>query len=87
MMERANRLAPSNVGILLDLGRMHGIRHEYAAAERCFEKAIRIAPKTTETLAIAGQLARDFGSYEMAERYFHRAAEQKTLDIDLPFAS
>ena len=32
----------------------------YAAAERCFEKAVRVAPKKTETLAAAGQQSRDF---------------------------
>jgi tetratricopeptide (TPR) repeat protein len=68
---------PANSGLLLDLGRAYGKRHDYAAAERCLEKAIRVAPQKTETLAIAGQQCRDFGSYEMAERYFQRALEHK----------
>src|SRR5712691_7749114 len=39
IMERASRLDPANHGLLLDLGSAHGKRYNYAAAERCFEKA------------------------------------------------
>ena len=41
ILERASRLDPANAGILLDLGRFYGKRYDYAAAERCFEKAVR----------------------------------------------
>jgi tetratricopeptide (TPR) repeat protein len=77
LMERANRLDPANAGILLDLGRMYGLRYDYAAAERCFEKAVRIATKKTETLATAGLQCRDFGNFAMSERYYLQATEQK----------
>jgi tetratricopeptide (TPR) repeat protein len=77
LMERASRLDPANAGILLDLGRMHGLRHDPAAAERCFEKAVRIAPKKSEALATAGKQSRDFGNFAMSERYYLRAVEQK----------
>src|SRR5450432_3764378 len=73
MMERASRLNPSNAGILLDLGRMYGLRYDYAAAERCFEQAARMAPKKLEALVTAGQQSLDFGSFTMAENYFKRA--------------
>src|SRR3984957_289464 len=79
MMERASRLNPSNHGILLDLGRMYGLRYDYAAAERCFERAIRIAPKKSEALVAAGQQSRNFFNYPMAENYFRRALEQKDV--------
>jgi tetratricopeptide (TPR) repeat protein len=79
LMERASRLNPSNAGILLDLGRMYGIRHDYAAAERCFEQAVRVAPKKLDTLTVAGQKSLDFGSFTMAEDYFKRALEQKDV--------
>ncbi|MGA2029953.1 MAG: sulfotransferase, partial [Verrucomicrobiota bacterium] len=77
LLERASRLAPSNVGIHLQLGRMHGLRYDYAAAERCFEQAVRMAPHKTETLALAGAHSRDFRDPKIGEHYFHRAAEQK----------
>jgi len=76
LMERASRLNPSNAGILLDLGRMHGLRYDYAAAERCFEQAVRVSPKKTEALALAGARCRDFHNPELCEHYFRRAAEQ-----------
>ncbi|HVU28482.1 MAG TPA: sulfotransferase [Verrucomicrobiae bacterium] len=82
-MERASRLNPSNAGILLDLGRMYGLRHDYAAAERCFEKAIHIAPQKTEVLSAAGFQSRDFGNFVMAENYYLRAIQQKNVTPEI----
>jgi len=79
IMERASRLDPANVGILLDLGRWQGLRYNYSAADQCFEKAARIAPNKAEALAIAGMNSRDFSNFEMAERYYLRALEQKNV--------
>lgn len=76
-LERAARLDPANVRILLDLGRAYGLRYNYGEAERCLEKAVRVAPQRMEALAEAGRRCQEFGSYEMAKRYFERAAEQK----------
>ena len=75
MMERAHRLAPSNIVILLNLGRMHGLRYDYAAAERCLEQAVRIAPKKSEMLLAAGQQCRSFNHLTLAENYLKRAVE------------
>jgi tetratricopeptide (TPR) repeat protein len=77
LLERARRLAPSHVGILLQLGRMHGLRFDYTAAEKCFEQALRVSPRKTETLALAGTYCRDLRNPELGERYFRRATEQK----------
>ena len=79
ILERASRLDPANSGILLDLGRMHGLRYDPAAAERCFEKAVRMAPRKTEALVAAGKQSLEFVNYAMAERYFQRALEQKDV--------
>jgi len=77
LLERASKLAPSNVGIQLQLGRMYGLQYDYAAAERCFEQAVRMSPRRTETLALAGAHSRDFRDPKIGERYLQRAAEQK----------
>ncbi len=77
LLERASRLDPANPAILLQLGRSHGLGFDYAAAEQCFERAIRVTSRKTETLAAAGIHSRDFRNPELAERYFRRAAEQK----------
>ena len=76
ILERAIRLDPANVGILMQLGRVHGLRYNYAAAEQCFERAIRIAPHKTEALAKAGQWCLDFANHELAEHYFQLAERQ-----------
>ena len=77
LLERASRLNPSNAAIFLELGRVRGLRFDYAAAEHCFEQAVRIAPSKTEMLAITGVQCRDFRTPDMAERYLKRAIEQK----------
>lgn len=77
LLERASRLNPSNFKILLQLGQFYGWRWDYAAAERCFEKAASVAAKKTEALATAGRLAVDFANPQMAEHFFQRALEQK----------
>src|SRR5271170_8527834 len=69
ILERASRLDPANSGILLQLGCAYGLRYDYAAAERCFEKATRFAPKKTEALAAAGKKCCDFRKLDLAERY------------------
>lgn len=76
-MERACRLAPANGIILLDLGNYYGLRQDYAAAERCFEKAAKIAPDKAITLAVAAVRSADFGNYTMSERYFLQALAEK----------
>jgi tetratricopeptide (TPR) repeat protein len=76
ILERASRLDPANSGILMQLGRVYGLRYNYAAAERCFEKAIRFAPRKTEALATAGRLSLDFASHQLAEHYFQLALKQ-----------
>jgi tetratricopeptide (TPR) repeat protein len=77
LLERASHLNPSNFKILLHLGELYGLRYDYAAAERCFEKAIRVAPNKAEILATAGRLSVHFRNPEIATRYFKSAVEQK----------
>jgi tetratricopeptide (TPR) repeat protein len=77
--ETASRRDPANHGVLLDLGRAYGLRFNQAAAEKCFEKAIRISPNKTQTLGTIGQICRDFGDQNMAERYLSLAAQQKDI--------
>ena len=83
LLERASRLNPSNIGILLDLGRLHGSRYDSAAAEKFFEQAVHIATNKTETLAIAGLQSRDFGNFAMAEHFYLRAVQQKNAGPEL----
>jgi tetratricopeptide (TPR) repeat protein len=77
VLERAGRLDPANSGLFLDLGAVYGKNYDYAAAERCFEKAIRLAPNKAETLKTAAMRCLSFNRHDFAERYFQRAAEEK----------
>ncbi len=77
ILERASRLNPGNFTLLLNLGHAQGKNFDYAAAERSFDRALRIAPGKTEALAAAAIRARDFGSIILAEKYYRAAAEQK----------
>ena len=74
-LQSATRLAPSNTGILLQLGRIHGLRYDYAAAERCFEQALRIAPKKIEMIAAIADACQNFRNPEIAEGFLRRGAE------------
>jgi len=77
ILERASRLDPANGELLFLLGRVHGMNYDYAAAERCFEQAIRIAPDKREALATAERQCANFPSYnKLAEHYCRRVTEQ-----------
>ena len=67
-LERAARLDPANANIQLDLGRAYGLRYNYGEAERCLEKAVRVAARKVETLAEAGRRCQEFGKYDMAQQ-------------------
>src|ERR1035438_6687724 len=82
-LERAVKLDPSNASIHLDLGRAYGMRYDYSGAERCLEKAVRVASRKVETLTEAGRRCVEFGSSEMAKRYFERAAEEPGATADM----
>jgi tetratricopeptide (TPR) repeat protein len=77
ILERGSRLDPANASLLLDLGRAYGMRYDYEGAERCFEKAIRVATQRSVALIAAGHRSREIGRPEMARRYLERAAEQR----------
>lgn len=75
ILERATRLDPANISLLLDLGRAHGMRYDYAAADRCFEKAVRLTPKKADALLAAAMRCDEFGNYELGGRYLEQAQE------------
>jgi tetratricopeptide (TPR) repeat protein len=83
ILERASRLVPGNFIIPLELGCYYGLCYDYAAAERCFEKAIRIAPTKAMGLAMAGEKCRGFPKPDMAEHYFKLALEQKDVPPEI----
>lgn len=76
LLERAAKAFPNDACILLDLGRARGLRYDYALAEQCFEKAIRVANWRSEAFIAAGLHCRSFNHLPLAERYFERALKK-----------
>jgi tetratricopeptide (TPR) repeat protein len=58
------------------LGRIHGLRYDYAAAERCFEQALRLAPRKAEMLTAIAEKCQNFRNPAIEESYLRRALEQ-----------
>jgi len=82
IMEQASRQDPANSALLLDMGAAYGMRYDYAAAERCFEKAIRVAPTRHVALVMAGTQCRGFDRYDMARSFFERAVKEPGVSPD-----
>ncbi len=72
-MESATRLAPANASLLLRLGQMQGLRHDYAAAERSFERVLKFAPRKMEMLAAIAEHCQSFRNPEIQRHYLQRA--------------
>ena len=83
VMEKASRLDPGNHNVLLDLGAVYGKTHDYAAAQRSFDRAIRIAPVKSEALTIAGLRCLDFKKHDLAERYLQQTVVQPNGSPDI----
>lgn len=81
LIEQASREEPFNPGILLDLARAHGLRYDFPAAERCFEKAVQISSGRAQTLAEAGRVCLEIGHIDFGIRYLERASRKKGVSI------
>lgn len=82
ILQRAQRMAPANIPILLQLGRLQGFAANYAEAERYYEQAVRFASNKTETLIRAGKQSLDFANSALAQRYLERAAAQSDVTAE-----
>src|SRR5215467_9273405 len=71
-LEKATRMEPGNSTLLFNLGHAQGKNFEFAAAERSFERGLRLSPRKTEALTAAAMRAQDFGCTELAARYFRQ---------------
>jgi Flp pilus assembly protein TadD len=83
ILERAAKMDPANARVALDLGRAYGMRYDYAGAERCLEKGVRVAAQKAEALTEAGKRCQQFGRPEMAKTYFERAALEKGATVEV----
>jgi tetratricopeptide (TPR) repeat protein len=82
ILERAARLDPANIAVWVQLGRVHGLNFDYAAAGQCLDKAVRVAANKAEALVAAGECAGDFRNPTLAERYFQQALNQNGISAN-----
>lgn len=80
--ERARRMAPANIAILLDIGGFHVRRNEIAKAAEYFERALKLSTKRTATLEDAGKRCRDGQVFDLARQYLEQAAAQKDASAE-----
>src|ERR1700722_2851780 len=83
ILKRASQMAPDEHRILLDLGRCHGSRFDYAAAGECFEKAIRVSRWETSAFITAGTHCMAFNQHEMAKSYFERGLKKNAASPEV----
>ena len=76
ILQSAHQLVPANTAVLVQLGRVHGLRYDYAAAERCFEQALKLAPQKTAMLTAIADSCDIFRNPELRERYLRQAVAQ-----------
>ena len=81
LIGEASRREPGNPALLLQLAKAHGLRFDYAAAERCIAAAVRASSRPAQTLADAGRQCLEFDRIEMAIRYLMRASRDAEASI------
>lgn len=77
LIERALRKEPRNASLMLRLAQAHVQRYDFAAGERCIEKAVKLSSNRTRILENAGQMCLGLENVEMAFRYFKRASQKE----------
>ncbi len=81
-MEEAAHKEPTNPNIHLFLARLHGLRYDYPAAERCIEKALKISPGNVRTIEEASRVCLAFKNLDMMLVHLEAAVNKKGVSID-----
>jgi Flp pilus assembly protein TadD len=81
LLEQARREDPSDPAMVLNLARAHGLRYDYATAERFLEEAVRMSRDRATALGDAGRCCLEFEHVDMAIRYLQRASGEKGASI------
>ncbi|HVV01337.1 MAG TPA: sulfotransferase [Verrucomicrobiae bacterium] len=80
LLEQAVQKEPSNPSLHLNLARAHGLRYDYAAAERCIEKALQVSQGRVEILEEAAAIW-PVKKVELMLQYLERANQKKGVSI------
>ena len=81
LLEQAVQKDPSNPSLHLNLARAHGLRYDYAAVERCIEKALQVSQGRVEILEEAARICSTFKNIDLMLGYLERASQKKGASI------
>lgn len=81
-LERARRLAPADVNILVDIGGFHVRRYEHEKAAEFFDRALKLSSRKTSVLEDIGTRCRDATAFEMARQYLEQAVAQNDVSAE-----
>lgn len=81
LVEQASGLDPHNPSLVLQLAKGHGLRYDFATAQRHIEKAVALSPTRVQTLTQAGETCLEFEHLDMAIRYLERASREADVTI------
>ncbi len=82
LFERARKIHPNRVEILLDLGRAYGMRYRYEEAEACFSQALKLSPNNAKTLRVLGENYRTLARFPRASECLTRALTCQPRDVE-----
>lgn len=81
LLEQAVQKEPSNPSLHLNLARAHGLRYDYAAVERCLEKALQVSQGRVQMLEEAAGICSTFKNPDMMLSYLERARQKKGVSL------
>jgi tetratricopeptide (TPR) repeat protein len=81
-LERARRMAPADVTILMDIGGFYVRRYEHEKATEHFDRAIKLSARKTAIMEDAGIRCRDATAFDLGCRYLEQAAAQSDVSAE-----
>jgi tetratricopeptide (TPR) repeat protein len=82
-LSKAIDLAPNHIEAILEIGRTHQARRQYALAQDFFQQAISVSPNDPRPYWESGQSLKECKDYVGAETMLRRAANLAPKDINI----
>ena len=82
LLEKARKMYPGAFPPLIELGRAHGMRYDYALAKRHFDEAVKMSGRNPKVLILVGLHSLEFGQYAMAQEYFELATKKTGAPVE-----
>jgi len=82
LLEQARKLYPRAFPPVIELGRAHGMRYNYALARRYFDEAVKMSGRHPKVLILIGLHSLEFEQHALAREYFELATKQTSAPVD-----